>query len=106
MGRLNIDILYQMFKDGVVYRVTSDEGIQGGPYKTGGKPQDKTSIAIRKAEREKYAETERKQQQKTQTFIRPRREHLLHRFPQTDSRRLYWALRRLRPPIWGELSLI
>ena len=64
MGRLNIDILYQMFKDGVVYRVTSDAGIHGGPYRTGGKTQDQIAIEREKERREKYAKTNRKQQQK------------------------------------------
>ena len=64
MGRLNIDILYQMFKDGVVYRVTPDAGPHGGPYKIGGKTQDQIAIERQKERREKYAKTERKQQQK------------------------------------------
>ena len=64
MGRLNIDILYQMFKDGVVYRVTPDHGTQGGPYKVGGKTQDQIAIKRQKERREKYTKTNRKQQQK------------------------------------------
>ena len=63
MGRLNIDILYQMFKDGVVYRA-SDAGIHGGPYKVGGKTQDQIAIKRQKERREKYNKTNRKQQQK------------------------------------------
>jgi len=64
MGWWNIDILYQMFKKGVVYRVTSDAGIHGGPYRTGGKTQDQIAIEREKERREKYAKTNRKQQQK------------------------------------------
>ena len=64
MGRLNIDILYQMFKDGVVYRVAPDAGPHGSPYKIGGLTQDQIAIKRQKERREKYAKTEGKQQQK------------------------------------------
>ena len=64
MGRLNIDILYQMFKDGVVYRVTSDAGPHGGLYRTGGKTQDQIAIERQKERSEKYAKADAEQQQK------------------------------------------
>ena len=53
MGRLNIDILYQMFKDGVVYRVAPDAGPHGSPYKIGGLTQDQIAIKRQKERRKK-----------------------------------------------------
>ena len=57
MGWWNIDILYQMFKNGVVYHRAPDHGIPGGRYPPGtnkGLTQDQSHIQYKEKAKAKY----------------------------------------------------